>query len=82
MIVLAAGGEIAAEHTRCWARHQTITDPQHAETGRFMRQTHHRQRPAGHIRSVENSPLVEVEQREFGSYDRLFTVIDGGKEVG
>ncbi|MFE5538861.1 IS21 family transposase [Streptomyces sp. NPDC056492] len=82
VIVLAAGGEIVAEHTRCWARHQTVTDPQHAETGRLMRQEHHHQRPAGHIRSVDSGPLVEVEQRELGSYDRLFTVIDGGKEVG
>ncbi|MBT2459212.1 hypothetical protein [Streptomyces sp. ISL-86] len=79
---LAAGGEIVAEHTRCWARHQTITDPHHAETGRIMRAEHHHQRPAGHIRSVDSGPLVEVEPRELDSYDRLFTVIDGGKEVG
>lgn len=38
VIVLATGGEIVAEHTRCWARHQTITDPEHAESGRIMRQ--------------------------------------------
>ncbi|MGW6673910.1 Mu transposase domain-containing protein [Streptomyces vinaceus] len=82
VIVLVAGGEIVAEHARCWARHQTITDPQHAETGRLMRAEHHRQRPSGHMRSVDSGPLVEVEQRELGSYDRLFTVIDGGKEVG
>ncbi|WP_405958993.1 IS21 family transposase [Streptomyces sp. NBC_00868] len=81
VIVLAAGGEIVAEHTRCWARHQTITDPQHAETGRIMRQEHHRHRPTGHVRSVDSGPLVEVEQRELGTYDRLFTVIDGGREV-
>ncbi|MFH9266675.1 Mu transposase domain-containing protein [Streptomyces sp. NPDC017546] len=27
VLVLAPGGEIVAQHPRCWARHQTITDP-------------------------------------------------------
>ncbi|MFF1792552.1 IS21 family transposase, partial [Kitasatospora sp. NPDC058243] len=52
VIVLAAGGEIVAEHTRCWARHQNVTAPQHAETGRIMRQEH-QQRPA-----VTSGPLI------------------------
>ncbi|MCX4879298.1 MULTISPECIES: hypothetical protein [unclassified Streptomyces] len=25
VVVLASGGEIVAQHARCWARHQTLT---------------------------------------------------------
>ncbi|WP_342751635.1 hypothetical protein [Streptomyces cahuitamycinicus] len=85
VIVLTSGGEIVAQHARCWARHQTLTDPEHAEAGQAMRQEA-RRRPTGQIHAVgsASSPLIEVEQRELGSYDRLFTVIDGGegKEAG
>ncbi|MFF4576769.1 IS21 family transposase [Streptomyces sp. NPDC001410] len=85
VIVLTSGGEIVAQHARCWARHQTLTDPEHAEAGHAMRQEA-RRRPTGQIHAVGSAsgPLIEVEQRELGSYDRLFTVIDGGegKEAG
>jgi hypothetical protein len=78
VIVLAAGGEIMARHTRCWARHQTLTDPDHAAAAATMRRQV-RHRPTGQIQAVNSSgPPVEVEQRELGTYDRLFTVIDGG----
>ncbi|MFF9410901.1 IS21 family transposase [Streptomyces anandii] len=79
VIVLTTGGEIVARHVRCWARHQTITDPEHAEAGAMMRHQA-RRRPTGQIQAVGSGggPLVEVEQRELGTYDRLFTVIDGG----
>ncbi|MFB6775819.1 IS21 family transposase [Streptomyces sp. NPDC056337] len=85
IIVLTSGGEIVAQHARCWARHQTLTDPEHAEAGKTMRQQA-RRRPTGQVHAVGSAagPAVEVEQRELGSYDRLFTVIDGGegKEAG
>ncbi|MET7550915.1 hypothetical protein ABZS94_35165 [Streptomyces sp. NPDC005500] len=32
--VLAPSGEIVAQHPRCWARHQTYTDPDHAAAGK------------------------------------------------
>jgi hypothetical protein len=74
VIALAPGGVIVARHPRCWARHQTLTDPDHAAAGQTMRgQARHHQ-----AAQVEAGPLVEVEQRELGSYDRLFTVIEGG----
>ncbi|MFF2126729.1 hypothetical protein ACFVW1_15275 [Streptomyces olivochromogenes] len=34
VLALAPGGVIVARHPRCWARHQTITDPDHAEAGK------------------------------------------------
>ncbi|GAA1894441.1 IS21 family transposase [Streptantibioticus ferralitis] len=82
VIVLATGGQIVARHARCWARHQTLTDPEHAETGQMMRHQA-RRHPTGQIQAVScggTGPLVEVEQRELGTYDRLFTVIDGGAD--
>ncbi|WMX45962.1 IS21 family transposase [Streptomyces roseicoloratus] len=85
VLVLAAGGEIVAQHPRCWARHQTITDPEHATTGKAMRQEVHQYQAGRQARAAASSgPLVEVEQRELGSYDRIFTVIEGGagKEAG
>ncbi|GAA1935440.1 IS21 family transposase [Streptantibioticus ferralitis] len=80
VIVLAASGQIMARHPRCWARHQTLTDPEHAEAGQMMRHQA-RHRPTGQIQAVNSGgPLVEVEQRELDTYDRLFTVIDGGAD--
>ncbi|MFD3504202.1 hypothetical protein [Streptomyces sp. NPDC058678] len=46
VIVLTSGGEIVAQHARCWARHQTLTDPEHAEAGQAMRQEAPRTAPA------------------------------------
>ncbi|GAA1262397.1 IS21-like element ISMbo1 family transposase [Kitasatospora nipponensis] len=78
--VVTTDGELVAEHPRCWARHQTITDPGHAEAGRRMRH----QATVAHLRQAPDTATgpaadVEVEQRPLDSYDRLFTVIDGGK---
>jgi hypothetical protein len=76
---------IVARHPRCWARHQTITDPDHAEAGKTLRgQLHHQQAARQATTQDASGPLVEVEQRELGSYDRLFTVIEGGgdREAG
>ncbi|MER8062819.1 IS21 family transposase [Streptomyces sp. NPDC094022] len=75
VIVLAQGGEIVARHPRCWARHQTLTDPHHADD--VMRRGVHRQH-GGAACAAAAPDVVEVEQRELGTYDRLFTVIDGG----
>ncbi|GHC90973.1 transposase [Streptomyces flavofungini] len=85
VIALAPGGVIVARHPRCWARHQTITDPDHAKAGKTMRgQLHHQQAARRAPTQDASGPLVEVEQRELGSYDRLFTVIEGGgdREAG
>ncbi|MGW0962060.1 Mu transposase domain-containing protein [Streptomyces gelaticus] len=71
VVLLASGGKIVVRHARCWARHQTLTDPEHAEAGQAMRQEV-RRRSTGQIHAVGSvcGPLVEVEQRELGSNDR------------
>jgi len=71
-------GTQVAWHPRCWARHQTLTDPAHAEAARLLRGEflHARAAAQAHTAPAE----VEVEQRALASYDRMFTVIDGGAE--
>lgn len=65
-------GQVVARHPRCWARHQTLTDPEHARAAAALRGAF-RGRPCA-------ADAVEVEQRRLEVYDRAFTVIDGGGE--
>ena len=53
-----------AEHERCWARHQSITDPDHRAAADLLRAAHRaRHRP-------ERSEPVE--QRSLADYDTVF----------
>jgi transposase len=74
VLVFCEGTEVA-RHARCWARHQTITDPVHSAAAATSR-LDARRRPAGTC-----DPL-EVEQRPLETYDRIFGVIDGGLDRG
>jgi transposase len=62
-------GRLVAEHLRCWANHQTITDPAHRAAAEAMRKT---PKPAP-------TPEPEVEQRDLGAYDIAFGLT--GQEV-
>ena len=55
------GGQVAADHQRSWAWHQTITDPEHLAAAKALR----RHRTAV-LRPVAEP---EVEQRALGDYD-------------
>lgn len=72
-------GTQVAWHPRCWARHQTLTDPAHAEAARLLRGEFLHARAAA-VAAHTAPAEVEVEQRALTSYDRMFTVIDGGAE--
>jgi hypothetical protein len=61
-VVVTCGGKVVADHPRCWARHQSLTDPEHARAGEVLR--HGRARL--HIERGE----VEVERRPLTDYDR------------
>lgn len=67
------GSRLMACHARCWAHHQTLTDPEHAEAAAGMRQ-------AVQAAATKRTPpaAVEVQARDLTSYDRAFAVIDGG----
>lgn len=62
-------GRLVAEHARCWANHQTITDSEHRAAAEAMRKT---PKPA-------LTPEPEVEQRDLASYDIAFGLT--GQEV-
>jgi transposase len=56
-------GALVARHERCWAVHQSLTDPVHAAAAAELRRA--RRRPAA--RPVD----IPVEQRSLSDYDRL-----------
>ena len=63
-VVVTCGGRVVADHARCWADHQTITDPDHAAAAAAMRQS----------RSQTAGPQIadEVQQRPLNDYDTVF----------
>lgn len=65
---ITCDGELVGEHQRCWAPHQTLTDPAHAQAAAHTRD--HHAGPA-HPRSVSPA-LTPVEQRDLAIYDHTF----------
>jgi transposase len=63
-VVVTCGAAQVARHERCWAAHQTITDPAHAAAAAQLRQAR---------RLATVAPVsTAVEQRSLADYDRLF----------
>jgi hypothetical protein len=54
-------GRVVADHERLWAKHQTVSDPQHVAAARQLR----RER----LGVVRPAGEPEVEQRRLGDYD-------------
>ena len=63
-VVVTAGADEVARHPRCWARHQTLTDPAH--------------RLAARVQAVFAAALADddggVEVRDLAAYDRALGV--------
>ena len=57
-------GRVVADHERCWARHQTISDPARLATAKALR-------AARRLASVPAPRGDEVEERDLAVYDRL-----------
>ena len=57
-------GRVVADHGRCWARHQTISDPAHLAAAKALR-------TARRLAAVPVPPGTEVEQRDLAVYDAL-----------
>jgi hypothetical protein len=70
VLVFCEGTEVA-RHVRCWARHQSITDPAPSAAARH--------RPPGRLQRPGRRRRAEVEQRSPDTYDRIFGVIEGGQ---
>ena len=67
------GGRLVADHQRVWAKHQTISDPEHVATARALR----RER----LEIVRPAAEPEVEQRCLADYDTALGLdldLDGG----
>jgi transposase len=58
-------GRVVADHERCWARHQTITDPAHLAAARAMRSARRLLAP------LPGPADAEVERRDLAVYDAL-----------
>jgi transposase len=67
-------GVLVGEHERCWARQQTITDPEHRKAADVMRQAFQHRSAAG-----RGPTMTEVAQRDLSAYDRAFGLSDDGQ---
>ncbi|WP_189244238.1 IS21 family transposase [Planobispora rosea] len=67
-VVVTCDGAQVARHARCWADHQTITDPAHQAAAAQLR----RMRQNSSLHPVETA----VQQRPLSDYDRLFGLND------
>ena len=67
-VTVCCGGQLVAEHARCWARHQTIADPAHLDAARVLR----RERL-----TVLTPAQTPVEQRSLSDYDTAFGLGEG-----
>jgi hypothetical protein len=58
-------GRVVADHERCWARHQTITDPAHLAAAKAMRAARRLLAP------VRGPADADVERRDLAVYDAV-----------
>jgi hypothetical protein len=62
-------GRLVADHVRCWARHQTISDPDHVQAAARLR--------AEHRAAATGGEPAEVELRCLADYDRVLGLDEG-----
>jgi hypothetical protein len=71
-VKVTCGGQSVATHPRCWAAHQTITDPAHAQAAAVMRRSR--------LQLATTAANTQVEQRRLSDYDAVLG-IDTGQGV-
>ncbi len=63
-VLVFCDGRPVASHDRCWAQHQSITDPVHRQAATNLRVAH---------RLASIAPIrTEVQARDLADYDRMF----------
>ena len=73
-VVVTCDGRVVAQHERCWADHQSITDPAHAAAAVGLRQA----RRLVAVRPVDTA----VEHRSLTDYDQMFGLAgDDNEEI-
>ena len=71
-------GRVVADHPRVWARHQTLTDPDHLEAAKVLRRTR-----VGALRPVrEPETELAVEIRALSDYDTALGIDPGPSSEG
>lgn len=71
-VTVTCGSANVAQHERCWAAHQTLTDPEHLAAARAFR---------GQRLTAVPAALTEVEQRRLSDYDDLFGLTGADEEA-
>lgn len=66
------GQMLVGEHQRCWARQQTITDPEHRQAAEAMRRAFQARTAAGRGPAAD-----DVQERDLSAYDQAFGLDDG-----
>ena len=72
---VACDGRLVADHVRCWARHQTLSDPAHLQAAAQLRHDRAAVGAAGH------RDQDEVQLRCLADYDAAFGLDDGTQGV-
>ena len=67
-VEVVCGGRPVARHDRCWAKHQSVTDPAHRVAADQLREAHRR--------AVITPIATPVESRNLTDYDRMFGLDD------
>jgi hypothetical protein len=72
--LVASDGRLVADHERCWARHQTLSDPVHLQAAAKLRH----QRAALGATSARGGvgDVEEVQLRRLTDYDQAFGLHD------
>jgi hypothetical protein len=63
-------GRIVADHERLWAKHQTVSDPEHVAAATALRRDR--------IGLLRPAPEPEVEIRALADYDTALGLDEGG----
>jgi len=72
-VSITCAGTVVGRHRRCWAKHQTITDPAHRETGfRLAHQAGTTREAAREAARLDSGGDVVVERRDLSVYDAVF----------
>lgn len=74
-VTITCAGVVVGRHQRCWARHQTITDPVHRQTANRLSHP----AAAGRAEALDAPTAageVVVERRDLSIYDAVFGLAD------
>ncbi|RZU22168.1 transposase [Kribbella rubisoli] len=81
-VTITCGGLNVGRHQRCWARHQTITDPAHRETAKRLTQHAAAARDQATSTGRPTGAEVVVERRDLSVYDAVFGLTKPTRPAG